>query len=125
MPAGDFAPGTAAAVSDAKTYLIKGGTLKKLLQRVECDPSQFDVKETPEKRIYRLRKLGDNEGSAGTGGDFDLAFYTCDGIINPPTFDFAINFRGGLATLSASEPTGDFTIKTRVDQISCFDAGGP
>lgn len=61
MPLSDFTPADSAAPDGGKLYLIREETLKKLLQRAECDPSQFDVKETPDARIYTLRDISGGE----------------------------------------------------------------
>lgn len=59
-----------------KVLLITGETLKKLLQRFVCDPSQFDVKETPESRVYTLRDIpsaANGKSSQGWSGSVSFA----------------------------------------------------
>lgn len=68
MPLENFAPTTAAGVDSAKVYLIKGDTLKQLLVRVECNLSQFDVEESPSRRVYTLKPGSDATGSDGSKG---------------------------------------------------------
>lgn len=78
MPIEDFIPGGGQSYDPSKRYLVGGSLLNKLLQRVECDPSQFDVKETPQKRIYTLRGPYPTSGSSSsTGVNVDFALFSC------------------------------------------------
>lgn len=56
MPAPDFAPGAQGNINPAKTYLIKGSTLKKLLKETIFARNDFDVKEDEIKRLISARK---------------------------------------------------------------------
>lgn len=66
MPLENFLPGAAAKVDPSKNYLITGKTLKDLLVKVRCNPSQFDVQETEFERMYTYRPS--QEG--GWSGDY-------------------------------------------------------
>jgi hypothetical protein len=110
VPANDFAPGNAAAVDGSKVYLIKGSTLKKLLVQVSCDPSQFDVKVTPDTRVYTYRAPGASSGvssSPGWWGTIAWKFFVDITDTEPYTALYHTYENGILVGVSTEAPGDD------------------
>jgi hypothetical protein len=105
MPLGDFIPappGSQPGAGGGKMYLISEATLKKILQRVEGDPSQFDVAETPESRVYRLRDISGGSSETPDSGNY---WYGSVGVSYTPivgsTRQFSMTFTNGRLTAVA------------------------
>jgi hypothetical protein len=75
---------------------ISAATLKKLLQIVSFDPSQFDVTETPEARVYTWKGAKDTPVTgSGWWGSITLSFVSTTGAGSGP-FWITITFRAGV-----------------------------
>lgn len=118
MPAENFAPAAGGNVDPAKTYLIKGSTLKELLKKTVFNPEDFQVQETSTGRTVSVRQSSTSGASCNVELlDVEISVTESGGVyyagVNKAYEPIVLSIRNGMLMADPGEFDGTYdTIPT-------------